>query len=163
MARFSVAIETVLAHEGGFVDHPSDPGGATNWGISSRFLRSIDDSRDVRDLTKDAAEELYFEHYWKPHRYHLLGSQAVATKALDLTVNMGAEQAGKLIQRACMAHGASLKEDGVVGPKTRAAVAAAFPLLPALRSEAAGFYRTLVAGKPSMRPFLKGWLRRAYS
>lgn len=178
MSAFLAALETVLRHEGGFVDAPTDPGGATNFGISLRWLRGLGDSNgdgwlegdldhdgdvdadDIRKLTRDEAVALYRTQWWERYGYAQIADKAIATKVFDLAVNMGAGQAHKLLQRALRATGKIVQEDGVLGPETRAAVDAyAYRgLLPALRSEAAGFYRGL--NKPE---FLYGWLNRAYA
>ncbi|MGK2740554.1 glycoside hydrolase family 108 protein [Tepidicaulis sp. LMO-SS28] len=180
-AAFSTAIQTVLEHEGGYVNDPDDPGGATNWGISLRFLRQVSemtgadffdfdidrsgeiDPRDIQLLTREDAVAIYREHWWDKYRYEDL-PPAIGVKVFDLSVNMGAVQAHKLLQRACRAVGQHLIEDGILGPRTRAAVQAAdsYELRAALRSEAAGFYRSLVASRPVLKKYLKGWLRRAY-
>ncbi len=124
------------------------------------------DPDDVRGLTRDDAKALYRRAFWDRHGYgafHL----TVATKVFDLSVNMAPRQAHRCLQRACRAAKACevpLVDDGVLGPKTRAAVAAAgeVRILIALRSEAAGFYRVLAAKNPVRERFLSGWLNRAY-
>jgi lysozyme family protein len=168
------AIAFVLKHEGGFVDHAADPGGATSYGISLRFLKAegldIDgdgdvDADDVRALSREAAAGIYEASFWKPLRFDRLPGM-VAIKLFDLTVNVGPRPAGRILQRAVRgATGRELVEDGVIGPVTLAEVVnAPVPYLVAcLRSEAAGFYRALVAEKPQFKPFLVGWLNRAYS
>ena len=166
---FERAIAVTLSHEGGFVDHPSDPGGATKYGISLRFLQDLGvdidrdgdvDADDIRDLTIDQAKMLYFQRFWSRYNYGSFPSHEVAAKVFDLSVNMGPRQAHKLLQRAMRACGAHLEDDGILGPITRSKLSRVDEncLLSALRSEAAGFYRYL------RRPeFEKGWLRRAYS
>lgn len=176
MAMFNEAIEVVLRHEGGFVDHPADPGGATNWGISLRFLvrEGIDldldgdgklDAEDIRRMPRETAIEIYRERIWDRFGYDRIVDQALATKVFDLAVNMGATQAHKCLQRACRAAGTAIADDGILGPVTLAAANGlpAATVLAALRSEAAGFYRLLAATRPSAAVFLTGWLRRAYS
>lgn len=166
---FERAIAVTLKHEGGFVDHPSDPGGATKYGISLRFLQDVGvdidrdgdvDADDIRELTIEQAKVLYYRKFWSRYDYGSLGGHKVAAKVFDLSVNMGPRQAHKLLQRALRACGARLDDDGILGPITRGAVRDADQdcLLVALRSEAAGFYRYL--RKPE---FERGWLRRAYS
>jgi len=183
MSRFEFAIETVLAHEGGFVDNPHDPGGATNYGVSLRWLKSVGDSDgdgfmdgdldfdgdgehfDIRQMQREDAEDFYFQHWWNKHGYASIAAQVVATKVFDLAVNMGAKQAHKCLQRAVHATGVELNDDGIIGPKTLEAINGAdqWQLVAALRSEAAGFYRQLPISKPSLKQFLRGWLKRAYS
>lgn len=183
MSHFAKAIPFVLANEGGFINHANDPGGATNYGISLRFLKAIGDFDDdgwldgdldhdgdvdvddIRNMTEHEAIEFYLRRFWRPNKYQRINSQHVATKVLDLTVNMGSRQSHKLLQRALRACGKEVVEDGLLGNKTFAAVNAANEecLLTSLRSEAAGFYRILVALKPEERmPFKRGWLNRAY-
>lgn len=171
------AVETVLAHEGAFVSDPRDPGGATNWGISLRFLRAqgadlgdVDgdgdiDAEDVRRLPQDVAVELYRREFWDRYLYGRL-PEPVASKVFDLAVNMGPSSAHRCLQRACRACGFELVEDGVIGQETRRVCGSVSPpaaLAAALRSEAAGFYRLLVARRPAFEAFETGWLNRAYS
>jgi lysozyme family protein len=82
-----------------------------------------------------------------------------------LAVHTGIPQAVKLIQRALLAAGTQVVEDGIIGPETLAAINKADPtdLLAALKSEAAGFYRLIANANPSQQKFINGWLRRAYS
>lgn len=183
MSQFSHAIDTVLLHEGGFVNNHNDPGGATNFGISLRYLKSIGDLDgdgwldgdldhdgdvdidDIRSMDKEQAMGMYRALWWEPNRYDLIVNQSIATKVFDLAVNMGTRQAHKLLQRACRACDYRLVDDGIIGSKTLDAVNLIdeLGLLPAYRSEAGGFYRMLVATKPQFSDFEEGWLNRAYS
>jgi len=171
------AVEVVLGHEGGFVNDPRDPGGATNWGISLRFLRAqggdlgdVDgdgdiDAEDVRRLPQDVAVELYRREFWERYMYGRL-PEDVAIKVFDLAVNMGPVQAHRCLQRACRACGFDLVEDGVIGRETRRACGSIWPpaaLVVALRCEAASFYRLLVSRRTGLEGFLNGWLNRAYA
>ncbi len=89
----------------------------------------------------------------------------VAVKTFDLAVNVGARQAHKIVQRAARAHGRALIDDGDLGPNSRSALRSLgnADILPAIRSEAAGFYRGLVAARPRSSKYLDGWLNRAYA
>lgn len=172
MAEFINAIGFVLEHEGGFVDHPHDPGGATNYGISLRFLKrqgldvNLDGDINVEDiehLTMEQAADIYQEHWWARNRYSMIENQRVATKIFDLAVNMGSRQAHKLLQRAVNENGYDLDDDGVIGSKTLYAVDNVDPedLLYSLIKQAETFYRTLVEKNPKFSSFINGWLRRA--
>lgn len=169
-------LEMIRAHEGGYADHPSDPGGATNFGVSLRWLRRLGrdvgdvdhdgdiDADDVRALTWPMAERLFTTEFWDRYRYDRLPDD-VGAKVFDLAVNCGPAQAHRLLQRACRAGSLPVDEDGVIGPKTLESVTAAQPhvLVACLRCEAAGFYRSLVAARPDLNVFIRGWLVRAYS
>lgn len=177
MARFEDAIQAVLDHEGGFVDDPRDPGGATNFGISLRFLAGLADghgdidrdgdvdAEDVRALTRAQASDLYRARVWDAQRYGEIEDQDVAGKLFDMAVNMGPRQAHKLLQDCLRRFGFALARDGVFGPRSLGAVNAADPaaLLPCLRGACKHFYLDLIARRPGLARFEKGWLRRAAS
>jgi lysozyme family protein len=182
MADFNKAIITVLKHEGGFCNDPDDPGGATSYGISLRFLLKrgslklgdIDgdgdiDIDDIREMSLEDAKNIYYKEWWQKYRYGQIDHQELATKIFDFSVNMGSRQAHKLLQRALRACGMPVKDDGILGARSRAAIRLVTEsgrgdaLLCALRSEAAGFYRLLAATKRKLAKFLNGWLSRAYS
>jgi len=187
MALFELAVEVVLEHEGfsRFTNDPADPGGPTKWGVSLRYLRSLPrlagdidgdldvDVDDIRALTRKKAVELVYKPIWRAGPYAKIKAQAIATKAFDLTVNMGARRVRKVrgatqvvggahlaLQRACRAAGAPLVEDGLLGPISIKAINSVpvDMLLAAYRSEAAAMYRRI-----GNRRFLTGWLNRAYS
>jgi lysozyme family protein len=172
MSDFKIAIKTILKQEGGFSNDPKDPGGATNYGVSLPFLQSLGeiegdfdldgdvDIDDIIKMTPDQATEIYKRHWWQKYGYQRIISQSVATKVFSLSVNMGSVQAHKCLQRSVRAtSGVILKEDGVLGNLTFAEVNYSYAevLLGSLKSEGAGFYRSL--NKPH---YINGWLKRAY-
>ena len=194
MSTFEAAIVTVLHHEGGLSDNPNDPGGVTNFGISLRWALAVQgeepemkllldmdsdgdvDRDDIRYLTEDVAKELYRSQWWDKFKYGDLLYQTVATKVFDTSVNVGARQAHKFLQRAMRSVGRkTLVDDGILGPKTLVEVNGANPreVVIALRSELAGFYRALIMRHNALRKrgvtvedfsvFKNGWLERAYS
>jgi lysozyme family protein len=151
MAKFEPAVEVVLAHEGGYSFDPDDPGGETNHGISKRSYPS----EDILALTVDRAKELYERDFWK---YEEVESQVIATKLLDMAVNMGSGQAVKLLQQAL-----KIPVDGVFGPHTLAATNGAEPerLLHSLRAKQAAFYARLVLTHVALAKYLDNWMDRA--
>lgn len=185
MADFERAIKTVLAHEGRFVDHKSDPGGATNYGISLRFLLSTGDLdkdgwpdgdinydgeinvEDIKFLSIDDAKDLYRMYFWDKLRLDRLHADVIATKIFDIAVNTGNTPAIKIVQRAVRsAIGKNLIDDGIIGLQTISYINMCNtrfnePLLAAIKSEAAGYYRAI--RYKGSKDFLKGWLNRAYS
>jgi type VI secretion system secreted protein VgrG len=166
MATFEAAIPVILAHEGGLVDHPADPGGLTNRGITMATWRRVRGEgateAELRALTEAGATEIYRSEYWSSI-YDLIDNQNVATKVFDMAVNMGHRQAHLLLQRACTACGFRLAADGLFGTTTLAAVNCAVPeeLVLELCYHQAAFYRGLTNVNPGMIAFLGGWLERA--
>lgn len=116
--NFETCLDRTLAHEGGYVDNPNDPGGETNMGISKRSYPN----EDIRNMTRDRAAFLYRRDYWEAVRGDELPS-GVDMVVFDAAVNSGPRQAIKWLQRAVGA-----APDGIVGVRTMAAVANADPL-----------------------------------
>lgn len=172
MSTFEAAIPVILAHEGGWSDDPADPGGATKYGISLRFLREqgldLDhdgdiDATDVRGLTPQQAAALYRERFWDRYGYGQIADSQVATKVMDVAVNLGPKRAHRLLQRALRECGETVEVDGVLGSKTIAATnrCEARELLLELVYQHTGYYNTLVALKPRFEKYANGWRRRA--
>lgn len=180
MAKFEKAIPVILKHEGGYVNHKADPGGATNFGISLRFLAEhpedgdfdMDgdvDVEDIKNMTLRDAMDVYHKHWWAKYRYQNINDQTIATKVLDFSVNMGAKRAHILLQQALNKEfGLKLTCDGILGPASFGVINGIEEddeqrLLTAYCDEAWGFYQRLIANKPSLAVFKKGWYNRAYS
>ena len=102
------AIEFVLRHEGGYVNHPDDPGGETNFGISKRSYPD----EDIENLSRGRAAQIYFSDYWMPIRGDAFPVH-VALPLMDYAVNSGVATAAKALQRAVGA-----RVDGKIGPET---------------------------------------------
>lgn len=125
----SETLETALAHtlkvEGGYVDHPVDPGGATKFGITrktlSQFLGREATKDDVKNLEWQTAKEIYKKNYWDKIGGDEL-PPALAILTMDVAINSGVNAAVKNLQRAANYLGAGLTEDGIIGPKTIGAV-----------------------------------------
>jgi len=159
--RFRRAVEVVLKHEGGYVHDPRDPGGETKYGISKRSYPDL----DIANLTRADAIAIYYRDWWQRYGYDRLQDDAVATKLLDMAVNMGPATAHRLLQEALVFLGYPVAVDGILGPQTVAAANRADPkrLLQVLRWLAAHHYYRIAVQRPQSRAFLVGWLRRAYS
>jgi lysozyme family protein len=151
MTRFEKAIPHILRHEGGYVNHPNDPGGETNFGITKRNYPKL----DIKGLTKDQAIEIYLRDYWQS-AYDQLEDEAAAIKLFDMAVNMGHKQAHKLFQRAI-----GVTDDGIIGPQTIKTANATIGLVDLVCQQQAAFYTMLATRKPQLYVFLKGWHRRA--
>jgi lysozyme family protein len=177
MANFHIAIPHILEHEGGYVNNPNDPGGATKYGISLRYLRKRGDllgdfdgdgdvdADDIAIMTRPMAVQVYESGFWEPNRLKDVRSQLLANKIFDMAVNMGSKQAWKLAQSAIAANGQTLVADGVVGPKTIAAVNAVekldYAVITTLRAMQKKFYEGIMARNPKLQIFALGWFRRA--
>ncbi len=162
------ALDVVLIHEGGsaFTDNPNDPGGATKYGISLRFLKGegvdIDhdgdiDADDVKGLDEDGARSIYGAFFWTP-MFCPQFDHVVATKLVDVAVNVGTKRATVLAQRA-----AGVEDDGLFGPKTYRSIAGMNPRLfvANLTGRQFQFYADIVKSRPAAVEFLEGWKVRA--
>ncbi len=181
--KFEKAASEVLSHGGGLVSDPDDPGGTTNFGISLRFAKSIEDiidmdldddgdvdADDIAKLTKEEAVDIYKIMFWDKYLYGSISSSIISTKLFDLSVNMGPRQAHKIIQRALRACDQPVKDDGIIGSITRSEIESltivkgrTLHLLFTMRAEAAGFYRMIIKRNPVFKKYEEGWLIRAYS
>jgi lysozyme family protein len=160
-ARFSDALPFVLRWEGGYVNHPADPGGATNKGVTQKVYsdwlqRTGRADASVRDLSDEDMAAIYEEGYWKPAHCQEL-PQPLDQVHFDTAVNMGTGRAVRFLQEAV---GAAV--DGGFGDGTRKCVARADPaqVLTRYLNIREKFYKTLVESKPDLGVFLKGWLNR---
>ncbi len=157
---FDVALAEVLGHEGGYVNHPSDPGGRTNRGVTQRtweaWTGKSASEAEMRGLTVEDVSPLYRKRYWDEVRGDDL-PPALALCVFDFAVNAGPARAARFLQRLV-----GTAQDGVIGPATLAAVesyvaphgiAAAVKAYQAARRD---YYRSL----PTFATFGKGWLRR---
>jgi lysozyme family protein len=159
--KFLKAFKYVMFYEVGYVNDPIDPGGETKHGISKRSYPNL----NIKDLTHEQAKQIYFVDFWSKAKCEQIENDDVAVKFFDSCVNVGISQAVKLMQRALRSAGKEVAEDGIIGPATLKAVneADSTDLLAAFRSEAAGYYRLIVAKTPTRQRFINGWLNRAYA
>ena len=115
---------------------------------------------DIRDLGPEQAAVFYRREFWERYRVALIEDQAVATKTLDLIVNVGPMPGIKILQRAVGA-----PADGALGPHTARLVNAqpSAKVLEGIRTAGAQYYRELVDRRPEYARFLDGWLTRLKS
>ncbi len=162
-------IDDIIRREGGFVDHPADRGGPTNFGITqktlSRYLGRKVTRDDVRRLSRELAAEIYRRAYYLEPRIDTL-PKSIRAFLFDSAVNHGPRRAIRFLQQVCNAAGfGPLTVDGLLGPATRRRAVAGERemgpwLLAALAEERRMFYRLIVERDPSQRVFFKGWMNR---
>lgn len=116
MDRFNQFIEQIFKNEGGYVNHPSDPGGETNYGITKRTAVAYGYKGDMKLLPKAIAKEIYLEEYWE--RYHCEQyPYKTSFMVFDAYVNHSPKTVNRMIQRAL-----GVADDGILGAKSRKAI-----------------------------------------
>jgi lysozyme family protein len=102
-ANFAEALRRLLTHEGGYSNHPADPGGPTKYGVTigdyRRYIRADGSAADVKAMTVDEAKKIYRERYWNVMRCDELPS-GVEYAVFDYAVNSGVARAAKVLRRA---------------------------------------------------------------
>ena len=172
--------EGIVAREGGFVDDPDDPGGATNHGVTIHTMRRLGidltgdgrvDTADVRRLTQEQATQIYIEHYFHAPRIGALPDLLHAT-VFDMQVNAGS-QAVRILQRLLSDMGFPCTPDGVIGPQTIRAAHLAADAAPSHLADAYGiarrnYYYALADARSASRKYARrrdggkgGWITRA--
>ena len=114
--NFDECLKMLLHHEGGYVNHPSDPGGETNLGVTKKVYQEWGGTKDMKDLTIEDVAPIYKKNYWDRCKCDDLES-GVDWVVFDWAVNSGTGRSAKAIQKIC---GAS--QDGAIGPKTLALI-----------------------------------------
>ena len=172
--------DAIIAREGGYVNDPDDPGGATKHGVTIGTLRRLGldldgngrlDREDVRRLTPDIARRIFIDEYFRRPRINELPAILHAT-VFDMQVNAGSH-AIRILQRLVGAFGYPAKVDGATGPKTIAAAQSAAVMAPDHLADAYGierrnYYYRLADRRPASRKFARrksggkgGWISRA--
>ena len=114
--NFDECLKMLLHHEGGYVNHPKDPGGETNLGVTKRVYEKWGGTKDMKDLTVEDVAPIYKKNYWDRCKCDDLES-GVDWAVFDWAVNSGTGRAAKAIQKICGA-----TQDGAIGPKTLALI-----------------------------------------
>ena len=154
--NFDTCLSMLLKHEGGYVNHPKDPGGMTNLGVTKRtydeFHGTDIDEEGMRNLKKSDVEPIYRSNYWNRCRCQDLPS-GVDWAVFDFAVNSGTGRAAKALQKAVEA-----EQDGSIGPLTLMKVKdhEVVNIINRIAIYREQFYRSL----STFDTFGKGWLRR---
>ena len=157
MTRFDQCLKFVLASEGGFVDDPTDRGGATNFGVTQVTYDTYRDKlgvprQSVKNISNDEVKVIYAKQYWcdgLPPPLDLL--------VFDSSVQHGTSRARKWLQRCVGVH-----DDGVVGAATMSAVNVAdkHALVEKYFAIRDAFYERIISNDPSQEKFRRGWANR---
>lgn len=154
--NFAACMAEIFAHEGGFVDHPRDPGGATNMGITIGTLRDWRGGQvtkeDVQNLTSREAQTIYRVRYWNPVKADQLPS-GVDLVAFDSAVNSGVRRGVQWLQRAVR-----VEADGRMGPDTLQAANGGDTVVTIKR--ACAIRMGFLQGLRTWSTFGRGWSRR---
>ena len=170
MKTIEQMIDDVLVREGGYVNHPADRGGATNFGITlatlSKYLGQAATLADIQSLSLEVAREIYQRNFYFSPGLHTL-PDTIQPFVFDSAVNHGPRTAIRFLQSVCNQAGYQpvLSEDGAIGPNTRRGIAWAIEamgdvFLQAIVEERKNFYLIIVAARPSQEVFLNGWMNR---
>lgn len=168
---FDRTLKFIMKWEGGekITRDPIDPGGTTKFGISQRAYPSL----NIEELTHEQAAEIYRKDYWLKGRCDQL-PDPVNIAHMDACVNCGVVQAAKFLQRAVgiddaaahasglIRHAAGIKDDGIIGIETLAAIALTDPKDLARNAiiEREKYYHKLIASRPALKRFQNGWMNR---
>lgn len=156
--KFNLALKFLLEHEGGTNTDPIDRGGTTRWGISSKNYPNL----DITNLPIEQASEIYRTDYWNRCKCGLF-SENIAITLFDSAVNCGCVVASRWLQLAINRYSnADLIIDGVVGPKTLAAVELCQygDIKCGIIAYRMGHYAILIKKHPEQIKFIRGWIIR---
>jgi len=156
MSDFKECLDLVLKSEGGFVNHPSDPGGMTNLGVTKKvwedFVGHPVSEADMRALTPEKVAPLYEQKYWRPTYCEVL-PRGLSLLIFSMGINAGPGRGVKLLQSSigCVA-------DGVIGPRTMELIKSAdvTDLIQKYSNARRDYYKSL----KTFDVFGKGWLAR---
>jgi lysozyme family protein len=157
---FLECIEVILKNEGGYVFHPNDPGGETNYGIARLFYPDL----DIKNLTKTQAIQIYYDDYWND-LLSQINDKELALQIFDASVNHRhhikvvntyGNKAIQMIQQLVQ-----VEEDRIIGQMTLTAINNyEGQLLNRYKHARKVYYEYLASRRPGFKVFLKGWLNR---
>ena len=156
MSNYEKCLEIILHHEGGYVNHPKDPGGETNLGVTKRVYEEWGGTKDMKDLTVEDVAPIYQENYWNRVRGDDLPA-GLDLCVFDFGVNAGTGRSAKFLQRLV-----GTTVDGGIGPATIGAVNAYVQIegieatIEAFQNSRQEYYESL----STFETFGRGWTRR---
>ena len=154
--NYDKCLETILHHEGGYVNHPEDPGGETNLGVTKRVYQEWGGTKDMKDLTFDDVAPIYKKNYWDKMKCDDLPS-GLDLCVFDFGVNAGPGRAAKYLQTLI-----GTVADGGIGPNTLAKLkeytdeTGVKETITNYQNERQSYYEKL----STFKTFGRGWTRR---
>ena len=180
MQSVEAIAKEIVSREGGYVNDPDDPGGATKYGVTIGTMKGLGldlngdgdvTIKDVKALTKAHAVEIFVDHYFTAPGISQL-PEPIQASVFDMYVNAG-KNAVKILQRLVRDMGQKIAVDGIIGPQTSAAVSSAFAAAPNHFADAYGiarrnYYYRIGDRRPASRKYALrrnggkgGWITRA--
>ena len=159
MSNYNECLKIILMHEGGYVNHPKDPGGETNLGVTKRVYEEWGGTKEMKDLTVEDVEPIYKKNYWDKIKGDDL-PDGLALCVFDFGVNAGPGRAAKFLQKLL-----GVTQDGGIGPQTLGALQSAIgedkvtqtrEMIEKYQSMRQEYYE----GLSTFDTFGKGWTRR---
>jgi len=159
-----VLITRVMNREGGYVDHPADRGGPTNYGVTQATLSAYRgenvSKKDVKDLTEREARDIYEQNYWIEPGFSQMGHRSLhlIDAIFDAAINHGTKNAVQMLQRAI-----GENPDGLLGPVTLGTLNTMQDqeVMARFIGQRVIFYGRLITRDPSQAAFAYGWMRRS--
>ena len=155
--NYEKCLEIILHHEGGYVNHPKDPGGETNMGVTKRVYEEWGGTKDMKDLTFEDVAPIYKKNYWDRVKGDVLSS-GLDLCIFDFGVNAGTGRAAKFIQKMI-----GVTADGGIGPQTLRAlgiyeeeVGGVAEVIKEYQIRRQEYYESL----STFKTFGRGWTRR---
>jgi len=154
--NYVTCLEMILHHEGGYVNHPKDPGGETNLGVTKRVYEDFGGTKDMKDLVREDVEPIYKKNYWDRMKCDDVPA-GLDLCLFDFGVNAGTGRSAKYLQRMI-----GTVADGGIGPNTLKALGAYIEevgtegAIKNFQSKRQEYYESL----STFETFGRGWTRR---
>jgi len=155
-ANYQKCLDMILHHEGGYVNHPKDPGGETNLGVTKKVYEDFGGTKDMKDLTVEDVAPIYEKNYWGRMKCDSIPS-GLDLCVFDFGVNAGTGRSAKFLQTMI-----GTTADGGIGPNTLSKLSdyidenGVEEAIKNFQLERQGYYESL----STFETFGKGWTRR---
>jgi lysozyme family protein len=157
---FNRCLAVVLKNEGGYSNHPSDPGGSTQAGVTQKVYNDYRTKKGLENqsvivISDEEIHDIYLTAYWTPMNLEGIKDENLILELFDTGVNCGIRTAIKMVQRIV-----GTKDDGIIGNKTISLINEYPDLVPIYKQAREAYYYRLVERNPKLAVFVKGWINR---